>query len=625
MRNADCEIANWGRGKGFVAFIWLLFLLLPSSITFAADPSIQAYIDRDTVPLDQTLNLTVEIQGGGAFSSPDIPPLGHFDVEGRSSGSTVQIMNGEMSVKKTFSYELSPRNVGEYSIGPIVVHIEGKEYSAGPIQVKVVEADKDSTYAPLPGLPSPPSGPQRGFPSFPFTVPNPFQDQPSSANGRKQADIFLTADVDKKEVYVGEQTLFTFRLYSSVNIRDAQLTLPVFKDFISEELFKDRKYEVELQGRRYAVNEWKFALFPTKAGKIGTGAASVTGSVPVATKFSPFEDAPFFTPFRFSSKPKTFRAPNVEIQVKPLPTPPPGFTGLVGKYNLASSFSPDQLKVGDTAYLKIELSGNGNIQAANLPDLKRQDFFKIYPSKPEVDLKKSSEGLSGKKTFNYALVAEQPGGATIPPLEINYFNPESGEYENLSTPLFSANISGQKEEEKIVTSGIQTTAISSQKDILPAIQKIYRKLISIFKNKWVWLAIAALLLAYLGKSVLNRWKGRSALREQERKKSRAFRKAKKRLRLTEKTSEKEPFFKVSQIFKDYLTDRYFIKGCVLTPLEVEAFLSQKGLPQEWIRRSTYFLEQLDQYKYGGSNAGLPSLEEMNQEAIVLMQEIEKYS
>src|SRR5262249_43728945 len=213
---------------------------------------------------------------------------GHFDVVGRSTSNAVEIVNGEMSVTKTFSYVLSPKGPGTFSIGPVKVYIEGKEYSAGPIQVHVTGSQRAQTYSPQtpPQMPGPPPNyPQMPqFPQMPGAPPFPWSgnpqpsNQPPEPNGKSYQDAFVTSETDKKETYVGQQILFTFRLYTSVNIQGAQLALPDFKDFITEELVKERKYEVELGGRRYAVNEWRMALFPTKAGSIETGETTVKGN-----------------------------------------------------------------------------------------------------------------------------------------------------------------------------------------------------------------------------------------------------------------------------------------------------------------------------------------------------------
>ena len=91
----------------------------------------------------------------------------------------------------------------------------------------------------------------------------------------------------------------------------------------------------------------------------------------------------------------------MRIQVKELPPPPADFTGLVGEFSMAAALSKDQLQLGETTNLKVEISGKGNIGEGTLPPVNFGDGFKVYPAKPEVKLERSFQGLSGKKVFNY--------------------------------------------------------------------------------------------------------------------------------------------------------------------------------------------------------------------------------
>ncbi|HEX5034266.1 MAG TPA: BatD family protein, partial [bacterium] len=381
--------------KIFLAAMISLTALGSGARVQAAEPTIEAYVDESEVDLGDTLTLTVEIRGGSAMTTPDIPPLGNFDVIGRSSTNAVEIINGEMSVSKTFLYLLSPRRPGKFLIGPIKVHIEGREYTAGSVRVEVNDDDGTGpaqapsappTYQTQPGLPPFPSMP---FPQMPSQrLPQPGPAAPGTPPGydeKKYQTTFVTAEVDRKEAYVGQQVLYTFRLYTAVSISNAQLSLPEFKDFFSEELIKERKFETQLGGRRYAVNEWRFALFPSKDGTLRLAETQVRGMVPVPIRRNPFDD-PFFQTFATQQRAQTFTAPPIEIQVKPLPAPPADFTGLVGSFSMSSSLSKDSVGLGETTNLKIEISGKGNLREANLPDLKDLDYFKVYPSKPEVKL-----------------------------------------------------------------------------------------------------------------------------------------------------------------------------------------------------------------------------------------------
>lgn len=616
--------------------LWILFVgFIVAARPAFAEPTVHVEVDQDTVSMDDTLTMTVEIRGGSALTTPEIPPLGNFDVVGRSTANSVEIINGEMSVSKTFTYVLSPRRVGDFQIGPVKVYIEGQEYTAGPVRVRVTpdgggggapSYQTQPNFPQMPGFPSmPPAFPQ--MPGYPQPFPGQGSQEPTPSQNKAYADTFVTAETDRKEAYVGQQVIFTFRLYSSVSIAGATLSLPDFKDFFTEELMKERKYETELGGRRFAVNEWRFALFPTKAGDLQTGETKVKGNVPVRINRGPFDD-PFFQAFAMSSKPRTFTAPSVELKVKELPTPPKDFTGLVGQFAISSSLSKDTLNLGETSNLKIEISGKGNIREANLPELQDVDYFKVYPSKPDVKLDKSLQGLSGKKIFEYALVAERPGTTAIPAQEFSYFNPESGAYEKLSTTNLSVHILGSPSAEKLVTAGLDdskgpVTEKASAFDLRPIkapMALLYSQALRPWEKATAWATLFGAPIGYIGLIALGRYRARSLAHADDRKRSRAFKHAKTAI---QKFGGELDFSKLSLVFKEYLSDRFLVKGTALTPLEIEELLKSRQVPIEVYRRAVYFLEQLDMWQYGGGAEKRPSDKMLKLEALDLLREIEK--
>jgi len=617
--------------------IIILSLLISSGIfspTYlrAETPSVQVQVDRDTLTTDETLNLSIIIKGGSALTTPDIPSRNNFDVVGQSSGNSIEIINGEMSVTKSFEFVLRPRKKGIFTIGPVKAHIDGQTYSSPPLKVTVLESDKTQSYVPLP--PRPQAQPQ--IPQVPGTPGRswpPFGSQTNQVPQTKRATTFLTAELDKKSAYVGEQVLFTFRLYSAVSIANAQLSLPKFKDFISEELIKERKYEVNLDGNRYAVNEWRLALFPTKAGNLQTGVSKVTGEVPVALSSRyPFND-PFFQGFPRQQRRtlRTFQAPSNALEVKELPPPPSGFTGLVGQFTLMSHLTQDRLNMGDTTNLEVEISGNGNIREANLPPLPSTPFFKVYPGKPSVVLDKSLKGLGGKKKFSYALVAERPGQTTLPTLGLFYFDPQTGVYEKLSTPPQTVQIQGTKGKETLVTAGIEdpkeflsdSSRIFDLAELKNPRDILYSQKLPTWQSLLWWLLLLGSPLLYMSLILNEKRKLRALANVEDRKRSKAFKRAKSSLGHSLGRNGEDISTHLMGILKGYLGDRFLVKAKALTPLEVESLLQSNKIPTEVIRRMVYLLEQLDSWKYGGLAEILPSEKELKTEIINVLREIEK--
>ena len=84
-------------------------------------------------------------------------------------------------------------------------------------------------------------------------------------------EIFIIADVDKKNVFLGEQITLTYKLYKHIDTKISgvdQFQMPDFNGFWVEELFTPQRLqyqnkEVLYQGRKYQVaNLGQRALFP---------------------------------------------------------------------------------------------------------------------------------------------------------------------------------------------------------------------------------------------------------------------------------------------------------------------------------------------------------------------------
>jgi len=619
----------------------ILLVACVYSLAASASPEIEAAVDKRILTTDDTLQLKVTVRGGVDMTTPDMPSKGNFQVVGRSVSTSIEIVNGEMSSTKHFIYTLAPVKAGDFTIGPIKVFIEGQEYSAGPLAVKVTEGRAPNTYqtqGPVPGnqgFPNSPFGrnPFAGDPDWPFddeNQPPPQVPQPQShGDGR---DTFVTVDTDKKDAYVGEQIIYTFRFYSAVSLQgSSQLSLPEFKDFITEELMKEKKYQVDLNGRRYMVNEWRLAIFPTKAGKLYTGKTEVKANVPVPMGGG-FSD-PFFNGMVMSYRPKTFTGDSLPIEVKALPPPPADFSGLVGQFAMESQLNKNQLDLGQTASLKIELGGKGNIREATIPPLDFPKNLKVYPDQPTVKLDKNLTGLEGKKTFNYALVAERPGTVQLPPLEISYFNPLTQKYETLSAPGQTVAIRGSATQEQLVSAGIKANAPITAEDIkakprdLQPIADIPAVLTSQVSAPWEsgisWALFVGSPSMYLLFLLGSKIRERSDAKSGDRKRSRAFRKAKSNLARLKSGQGNEIFGEVSNVVREYVGDRFAVSGRALTPHEIEALLNQRNISTETTRRLIYLLEQLDQWKYGGVPGSLPADKELKSEVLEMLRAVER--
>jgi hypothetical protein len=128
----------------------------------------------------------------------------------------------------------------------------------------------------------------------------------------------------------------------------------------------------------------------------------------------------------------------VEIDVKPLPTAgrPESFSGAVGQFKMTAEGTPRTVQLGDPVAMQLTITGRGNFDRVNAPQLLDPSGWHAYPAKenwrPDDEL-----GMSGTKSFEIAIVPETKK-IEMPRFEFTYFDPVAEEYVTLNserTPL----------------------------------------------------------------------------------------------------------------------------------------------------------------------------------------------
>jgi len=124
-----------------------------------------------------------------------------------------------------------------------------------------------------------------------------------------------------------------------------------------------------------------------------------------------------------------------ELTVRALPTPNvEGFSGAVGQFQLVSKVVPSAAAVGEPVTWTLELSGSGNWpEIAGLPQREVSKDFQVVQPKAK---RTPAEGKVFDVTLaeDVVLVPTKPGTYTLGPVTFTYFDPKSGNYQTLSTP-----------------------------------------------------------------------------------------------------------------------------------------------------------------------------------------------
>ena len=354
--------------------VCLVALLWPLT---AAAADVQATLDRTRVELGETVTLNLRSQSGGMVQTPDLSALSRdFAVLGSSSNTSISIINGRRSAQVTVGVALRPLHTGTLRIPPL--SFAGGTTSA--LELQVVEPD-----------------------------PN------AAASGRK--DVFLEAVVDPADGYVGQQRVYTLRLFFAADLTNGALEDPQLAGVDVRRLGNEINYQAERGGRRYNVIERRYALTPQREGRLDIPPVAFQGDM-----VSMADPNAFFG----SGTPVSASSPGVSINAKAAPSQASRTTWLPARdLNLALDGGPSHgdLRVGQPLNLVMSVQATGlpyeALPALSLPTM---DGATVYPDKPVNATHVDGQWLVGRRQQGFAIVPNRPGTLTIPETTLTWWN-----------------------------------------------------------------------------------------------------------------------------------------------------------------------------------------------------------
>lgn len=408
--------------------------------------NVQAELDRDSVPAGNAAQLTLQISGGN-IARPEIPEVKDLVVQTGGQSQRIQMMNGSSSVSMTYTYLVGSHKPGDYVIPAIMVTVGGEKLTTKPLKLKVLAADAAQ---PPPGIPNANSAP---------TTP------PDAVTDENQFG-FLTVEPaasDRKYVYVGEIAPVRIRAWIPADARASLRSgiQPEGKAFTLHNVSERPQQTEEMKdGKRYLVVTWYGGISATKAGTY-PASLSVQATVAVRDQSAqrprrrtggPFDD-PFFDSVmgqmnqRYIEKDITLSSRDQQIEVRPLPTEgrPKGFTGAVGEFKLEPVQFPTDLRTGEPQQIDTSISGQGNFALVKAPTLTPEENWKSYEGKDEFTASDNAS-FSGTKKFQFSAVPRKGGDQEVS-LAFSYFDPASGAYKTLTSPVQTINVAGTDLEE----------------------------------------------------------------------------------------------------------------------------------------------------------------------------------
>lgn len=387
----------------FLRHIFFILSFLAFCSTTAAQVSFEASTDARQVVENGYFQITFTLNNaqGANFRAPAFKNFTVLNGPSRSMSTT--IINGNASQKVSYSYTLQPKKIGKFTIAPASIVVGGKSMKTNRVKIDVVKASAASKAA------------------------------------EEEQKIFVKAEIDTNLIYVGQQLVVNYKLYTTVNIENYDITFePEYQGFFAQDIrrFDARVVREVVDGVQYTTKVLKrIALFPQQTGLQTIESMTVRLGVIIGNK----RPNSFF--FNNQIKPVAVQTNPLEINVKSLPNPiPPNFTGAVGQYAMNTFVDKTNVTTDDAIGVKLTIQGNGDIKRLQPPNLNFPSVFEVYEPKVLDEISQESGGvLKGQKTFEYLAIPKQKGRFQLKP-SFTYFNVDSAKFITLTPNIFNLNI-----------------------------------------------------------------------------------------------------------------------------------------------------------------------------------------
>lgn len=393
-------------------FIYIVFFVLSCGIT-QAQVQFEAKVSKKKLGINERLRVDfIMNQDGDNFNPPSFK--GFRVVGGPNQSISNSYINGKASYSKTYSYFLSPKSKGKFTINQATIEIEGEIYKTLPIHVVItsaVDKPKDENNA----------------------------DYVASEN------VHLVAELSNSNPYLNEAITVVYKLYVSHNVSITrswrEIDSPKYADFWSQTIDNrgnSKIYEGTYKGEdyRYVILR-RTVLYPQKTGKLNI--EPLTLDVPIDVMSNRRD---IFGRRLMSHVNKTISAGNRVITVKPLPTigRPDKFTGAVGDFQFRVETNKTTLNANESLELKVTVTGKGNLKLFDLPSLNLPSSLEVYEPIHDNQINTTFDGMQGTVTETYTVVPQFKGNYPIRPISFSYFDVVSKTYKTISSKEIIINV-----------------------------------------------------------------------------------------------------------------------------------------------------------------------------------------
>ena len=359
---------------------------------FAGAATVTVKTDRNPVVLQESFQLVFEA-AGDVDGDPDFSPLEKdFQVLSTSTSTSMSIVNTKITRTKQWQLTVLPLN-------------------AGNLVIPAISFGKDKS------------------PQTLLTV----MQGVTGAAGQALQDIFLDVEVAPESAYVQAELIYTIKLYRAIATSKETLSEPEpgVGNAIIELLEAGRSYEDFIQGRRYAVFERSYGIYPQISGTLSIKPVRFQAQVSTSSAFS-------LDPFGARARTVVRQSEPLQLAIKPVPGDYQGRHWLPAtdvKITEKWSKNPLEFLPDEPVTRTVMLTAQG-LTASQLPEMQEQlpADFKQYPDIPLLENRRTADGITGVRQQKSAIIPAREGSYILPEISLTWWNTETQTMETAVLP-----------------------------------------------------------------------------------------------------------------------------------------------------------------------------------------------
>ena len=482
--------------KSIFTFLLLLFFTLHVNTILFAQVKFSAVGSAKTMSKNDLFDVQYIVENASDVEQITPPSFKNFTVvSGPTHQSGMTNINGNVKQFEGVEFLLKPNGPGNFTLPPATAKVDGKMLQSNSLSVQVTNntsgtSSRATSISPFANV----------LPDI-FSAPSKHQyDDYILRKGEKpdekiKKNLFVNAELNKTTSYVGEPIVATYKLYTRLKSETSVTKNPSFNGFSVIDLempdnFTERNQKYN--GRDYTVYTLrKVQLYPLQSGTIELEPIEVDNNVTfIKGDYANAGDDVFFDMMRnfagggymgdeVQNQKVTLQSKSVNIIVKPLPLAdqPKDFKGAVGNFKIDAKLQKDDMTTDEAGDLTVSISGNGNLQMINAPDILWPDGIEAFEPKLSEIIDKSSVPLKGEKVFNYAFTVSKPAPYTISPISFSYFDNNAEAYKIITTKPLTINVTKGKGSRQALTGLLDNIHNNKSENIIQ----------TFFNQLWLWL------------------------------------------------------------------------------------------------------------------------------------------